>query len=163
MATAPKRSFDPAYLLDYSAEHVFYEFDMFLWSAKLCASRPALTATSEAEATRLSNALIEDFVIHLRNVIDFLYPKSPKDTDVVAADFCPSGGWQPTISGTLDDVRVRANKELAHLTTARIPGNRQSKGWDFTGLSTEILPVMHLFVSKALPARLSPEVEGVLV
>jgi len=158
---APTRPYDDAYLQAYSEEHVAYEFDMFLWSARLCASGAQLQAPSPSDTIRLSNVLLEGFVIHLRNVIDFFFLEKPKATDVVAADFCASGVWQPEISGTLDAARVRANKEIAHLSTARIAGAPVSKGWDFAALAAELHPVMRLFVAKALPARLSPKVATV--
>jgi len=118
-ASLPERPFDDAYLLAYSEEHVFYEFDMFLWSARVCGSVARLTAPSPTDAARLNSALIETLVVHLRNVIEFLYSKKPRPTDVTAADFCESGVWQHRISETLKAARDRADKELAHLTTAR--------------------------------------------
>jgi hypothetical protein len=104
-STSPERPFSDAYLIAYSEEHVFYEFDMFLWVAQVCGRGAKLAAPTEADTTRLSNVLIEAFVVHLRNVIDFLYLDKPKKTDVVAADFFAPGGWEglrPPISATLD-------------------------------------------------------------
>jgi hypothetical protein len=135
---------------------------MFLWAARLCASGAQLQAPSPPDAARLGNSLVESFVVHLRNVIDFLYLERPQPTDVVAADFCATGAWQSKISGTLEAARVRANKEIAHLTTARIAGTPPAKGWDFAGLAAELHPAMRLFVSKALPARLSSKVGMVI-
>ena len=104
--------------------------------------------------------MIEGFAIHLRNVIDFLYTK-PYPTDVVAADFLPVGEWEqirPAITNSLEVARIRANKEIAHLTTDRIPGTPPEKQWDCSGLVTEIRPILQLFLSKALPVRLGPKV-----
>ncbi len=163
-ARFPERPFDDAYLLAYSEEHVFYEFDMFLWSAELRGSGARLIARSPADLARLNSALTEIFVVHLRNVIDFFYPGpgKPWSTDVVAADFCGSGMWQPTTSVTLKDAHQRADKELAHLTTARIPGSPSGKEWDSIGLSAELRTVMRCFVKKALPSRLAPKVAAVI-
>jgi len=161
-ASLPKRPFREAYLLAYSEEHVFYEFDMFLWSARVCGSVAQLSAPSPADAIPMSSALTENFVVHLRNVIEFLYPKKPRRTDVTAADFCDSGVWQPTISETLNAARNRADKELAHLTTGRIPGSPRNKKWDCSGLSAELRPVMCCFVKNALGSRLSPKVAAVI-
>jgi hypothetical protein len=41
---------------------------------------------------RINNSLIESFVVHLRNLIDFLYLQAT-GTDVVAEDFFPAQGW----------------------------------------------------------------------
>ena len=161
----PARPFSDAYLLAYSAEHVAYEFDMFLWLAKVMAAGASLAAPTPAETTRLNNVLIEGFVVHLRNVIDFLYLDNPKPTDVVAADFFAPSAWQsmrPAMSATLQAARVRANKEIAHLTTDRIEGTPPNKGWDFGGLATEIRPILTLMATHALAARLSPNVSAVV-
>jgi hypothetical protein len=164
-SSSPARPFSDAYLVAYSEEHVVYEFGMFLWLAQVCGSGAKLGAPSAADGTRLSNVLIESFVVHLRNVIDFLYLDRPKATDVVAADFFDPGAWErlrPAISGTLETARVRANKEMAHLTTDRIAGSPPEKAWDFSSLATEIRLLMRLVARNALAARLSPRVSAVI-
>jgi hypothetical protein len=156
------RPFEDADLLAYSAEHVSYEFDMFLWSARVCSSVARISGPSPEDEARLNCALIENFVVHLRNVIEFLYRRKPRSTDVVAVDFCDSGAWRPTITRVLKAARKRADKELAHLTTARIAGAPPGKEWDFIGLEAELRPVMRCFVKKALPSRLSLKVTEVI-
>ena len=72
------------------------------------------------------SALLESFAIHLRNLIDFLYtdPKDAKPDDLVAADFFnSSAAWAPgAISRSLQEARVRANKEVSHITYKRKAG-----------------------------------------
>lgn len=153
------RPFSDAYLLEYSAEHVFYEVDMFFGMTELLNPKNRIGASSAAEVTRLNCAMIEAFGIHLRNLIDFLYMDSPKPTDVVAKDFCAS--WQtvrPTISQALNDARDRANKELAHLTTKRLAGGSPAKQWAFPTLAGEIKTLLYLFVKHARVSALSPVV-----
>ncbi len=158
--------FSDAYLVAYSAEHLAYEFDMFLWLADVCGNPLVrLGAPSSADGTHLGNALIESFVVHLRNVIDFLYLDRPKPTDVVAGHFFDPNVWhglRPPISSTLEAARVRANKEIAHLTTDRITGSPPEKAWDFKGLAVEIKPSMRLFAERALATRLSPRVAATI-
>ena len=86
----------------------------------------------------MRNLKIEGFVLHLQNVIDFLYI-SPKPTDLSASDFCKPGlGYgRPAMSQTLSEARTRANKEMAHLTTGRQFGTPVTKQWDFSGLLAE--------------------------
>ncbi len=155
------RPFADSYLLAYSGEHIKYEFDMFTWLGRVCGNPSVqVGAPSAADAARVNNVLIEGFAVHVRNVIDFLYLDKPKPTDVVAADFFSSGVWvqlRPPISATLEAARVRANKEIAHLTTRRIAGSPPEKGWDFAGLTAELLPLLHLFAAKAPPTRCSAE------
>ena len=137
-----QRPFTDSYLFAYSDEHVFYEIDHFFWLADLLDrsssiinprinpsspfGTPSLAVAGAAEdLRRLNNILIEGFVIHLRNVIDFLYTK-PQPTDVCAEDFFPAGDWdkiRPPLSSTLEAARIRANKEIAHLTIDRMTGN----------------------------------------
>lgn len=158
----PTQPFGDAYLLAYSAEHVRYEFDMFNWLGQVCGNPTVrLRAPSSEDATRLNNVLVESFAIHVRNVIDFLYMDTSKPTDVVAADFFPRADWaqtRPPISPSLNAARVRANKEIAHLTTDRIAGSPPEKAWDFAGLAAELRPVLRLFISGALSSRLSATV-----
>jgi hypothetical protein len=160
------RPFADSYLFDYSNEHVFYEVDHFFWLAELWGSPSfGLTAPSVADMARLKNVLIEGSVVHLRNIIEFLYPVRPQSTDVVAADFFPPGDWnkiRPAISSSLEDARIRANKEIAHLTTDRMAGTPPAKNWDFVGLADEIRPLLQLMSSQAQSTRLGPNVAGAI-
>jgi hypothetical protein len=160
-----ERPYTDAYLLAYSDEHVFYECDMFLWLAQVCGGGAKLGAPSVPDATRLNNVLIEAFVIHLRNVVDFLYLDRPKKTDVVAADFCTASSWaatRPAISAALDAARTRANKEIAHLTTDRLAARSPAKQWEFSVLAAEIRPLLQLFAKCAVPGRLSGRAAAVI-
>src|SRR5690242_15307593 len=96
----PRRPFtDDAYLYSYSHVHVFYEVDHFLWVANLIDKGALIRGSSPM---RVKNILVEAFVLHFRNVIDFLYPRDRVRTDdVTARDFIPAGNWDdiiPTIS-----------------------------------------------------------------
>jgi len=164
--TTPARPFTDAYLLAYSSEHLAYEVDMFfgMVELRLRPSFPSLLSVS-ADPIRLNNALIESFVVHFRNIIDFLYVDRPRPTDVVASDFFDPAAWEsrkPPLSGTLDTARRRANKELAHLTTDRIPGAPPEKIWDFNGLANELRPILRLFVTNGNGTRLSPSVAAAI-
>ena len=153
----PARPFNDAYLVTYSAEHIAYEVDMFFGMVEMLSCSHRICASSVAEAKRLNCALIEAFGMHLRNLIDFLYMSRPKPSDVVAADFC--GTWQtvrPALSPHLENARVRANKELAHLTTDRLAGAPPAKHWAVPALAEEIRPLLRLFVKHARVSALSP-------
>lgn len=155
------RPYSDAYLLNYSHEHVFYEVDMFLWLTQVCGGGAKVGAASSADTTRLSNVLIESFVVHLRNVVDFLYLDAPQKTDIVAADFCADGVWhsvRPGISPVLEKARTRANKEIAHLTTDRLAGSSPAKQWTFREMADEVQPTLGVFAKTALAGRLSDRV-----
>jgi hypothetical protein len=101
--------------------------------------------------------LLESFLIHLRNLIDFLHtPRVKEEDDVIASDFCP--GWSETMSSTLKAAKERANKELSHLTLERKSAHDPSKPWDVAGLFYEVSDVAKRFAAKASPTKLSPEV-----
>ena len=182
-----QRPYSDTDLMAYSAEHVAYEvrmlFEIVVVMTRQMAASPVATSTSTTTLTSLgaafsvpnsitpplatgpslpivtNNAYIESFMVHLRNLIDFLFDLNPKPTDVAAVDFCGGSGWQPTLSQSLRDARRRVHKELAHLTTDRIPGSSPEKHWDFGGLAQELRSVLHDFAAKALASRLSPQVK----
>jgi len=161
----PVRPFTDPYLLAFSGEHVAYEIDMFFGMVEVLTQSSLIGASSAAAAARLKNALIEAFVIHLRNLIDFLYLDRPQPNDVVAADFCGACIWEaqrPPITSSLDAARVRANKEIAHLTSQRIAGTPPEKAWEPSALAAEIRPLLRLFVTKAASVRLSPNVAAAI-
>ena len=161
LSSSPSRPFTDSYLLAYSEEHVSYEVQMFFTMIEIgVKGRVTLGGAPEITPT-LSNALLESIVIHLRNLIDFLYPKNPQLTDIVASDFFDPDQWESlrtALTDTLSAARVRANKEMAHLTTDRIFGIPPEKRWDFVGLATELRMVLQIFVKNAKQSRLSPNV-----
>jgi hypothetical protein len=110
----------------------------------------------------MNNVHVEAFMAHLRNLVEFLTTLNPDPTDVVAADFCAPGAWQPVLSQTLKDAKRRVNKELAHLTTGRISGSPARKTWDVNALAAELRPLLRDFTTKAAPTRLSPRVKSAI-
>jgi hypothetical protein len=136
-----------AELVAYSGDHLLYEWQLFLFTKK---------ELSEEIGGPMRFVLIESFLIHLRNLIDFFYTTG-RDDDVVAADFCP--GWNERISDKLREAKARANKELTHLTLKRRHVSDPSKVWDMDGLFQEVHVAAKAFVAKASPAKLHPNVE----
>ena len=166
MATAViKRPYSDSYLRGYSDEHVFYEIFMLLGTGEAISNQVSVGGQTVAQARMIANLLVEGFVIHLCNVIDFLYLERPQATDVVAADFYESGGWEnirPAISPTLEAARIRAHKDLAHLTTNRQEGNIVTKEWAAVALLSDLRPVLNLFVVHARQGALSPEIAKIV-
>jgi hypothetical protein len=161
MTSPPKRPFSNDYLLKYSHEHVYYEFDMLLGLSDLWTRVGRISAPSDDDALRIKNALVESSVIHVRNVVDFLYIDNPGETDVVAADFYAPGAWKaerPASSSVLDRAKRRANKEIAHLSSSRMAGEPPEKLWNFPALAKDLLPIMRAMASGADNLRLSSNV-----
>jgi len=104
------------------------------------------------------NVLIESCILHLRNLTEFFYPANAQPDDVIAALYAPTWASQgPAISPTLKTARIRANKELAHLTVTRKPDHDPDKLWNFATISGEMKPVIEAFVRLADASKLHPE------
>jgi hypothetical protein len=132
------------HVLQEASKHLHYEF----WMLASLAGGLASGITADLW---LRNALLESFVIHVRVLIDFLYAERPKPDDVIAADyFSPSEEWEklrPAQSETLERARIRAHKELAHLTYARLNVTPETKPWPFIEIAKEIHSVMDIFLA----------------
>jgi hypothetical protein len=131
----------------FSGEHLLYELQLLLFTGQELGRVPIPVMRS---------VLIESFLIHLRNLIDFFYTPRTKEDDVIAADFCP--GWNESISNTLKSAKERANKELSHITLGRKSGLDPSKPWDVGALYQEVHEVATRFAVKASLAKLSAKV-----
>jgi hypothetical protein len=145
-------------LASFADEHLFYEAQMFVNARE--AMPKVLPRTFEM------NALIEVCVLHFRNLVDCFYLSTPKADDVIAADYVAAWDRQrPPVSTLLENGRTRANKEMAHLTTRRIPGGPPGKVWDFDALSAELRPAIRDFVGLVgvgkLPQRVVSELQKI--
>jgi len=144
---------DTSGLRDYSLNHVRYEAWMFFSVADLFTL--PFDAGSQELAFVLRNVVIEGIGNHARNLIDFFYPRDTvKDNDVIAADYFPRGVLPSTFPSindaqTLECARRRADKELAHLTTARMSGAPPEKQWPTQDIAAELLGLLQEFVMTA--------------
>ncbi len=164
-STGTSRPFHDPFLEMYSAEHVWYEIDMLVGIGRYLSMPTAVSGPTLDDARRVNNLFVEGFGIHIRNVIGFLYSNQPGPTDVVASDFCAPGAWhkvRPPMSMAISKARTRANKELAHLTTARIAGDAPEKKWDAVGLLKELKPVLKLWLRSVKPSALSTRVKELI-
>jgi hypothetical protein len=140
---------DDDWFTNFSGQHLFHELKMFWWLHKKIHAE----GKTPPEDDYMRDALVEAFVLHLRNLIDFFYPRpSAKPTDVIATNFMDNpGDWDiPTsISAALQSARDRADKELNHLTQQRKDEGDPTKTWDVHAVFTEIKGVAEKFVGKA--------------
>lgn len=149
--------------LDYSEEHLAYEIWMLVRASEaarnmtLIAQQPP---TTEADVVT-ANAIIESMVLHLGNLVWFLYPKETRDIDVVAFDF--HDNWnaaRPPIAPGLSEIRRRAFDETTRLTLKR-SADPQDKQWRFDRY-VEVVDVLRTFARGANPARLHQRVRTLL-
>lgn len=149
-------SFSPEYLRDYSNEHLWYEIWMFFQTGVVLP-----VGVDSPEVGFISNAILESFAIHLRNLLDFFYPNGrPKPDDIVAAYYYHDGELPPTFppkSELLNNSEVRAHKQVSHLTTKRFTGHHPEKRWHTATLMGEMAELVMAFVETASHDRLPPE------
>jgi hypothetical protein len=135
-------------LTKYSGEHLLYEITMFWW----------LSGAIWYTDGYMHDALLESWVGHLRNLINFLCRPRQQD-DVIAADFFDNpGAWPQSESDKLKTARVRADKELSHITGKRKYTSDKDKGWDVAGLFHEIEGIAKKFAATASEVKLHPDV-----
>lgn len=150
-------------LQQYAREHIHYELWMFLRLGQYLMEAPQPVGDQDRV---IRNAVIESFVIHLRNLIAFLYSVRVQTKDIIAADyFRDADDWyakRPQISRELRVARERSHKEIIHLTTERISGTPPQKGWPVTALVREIKELMRLFAELASAERVDPAIQRVI-
>jgi hypothetical protein len=140
-------------LTKYSGEHLLHELKMFWW----------LTGAMSYMDGYMHDALLESWVVHLRNLILFFCHGKRNADDVIAKDFIDNPSeWSLSESKPLETARERANKELSHITEKRKYTGEKGKDWDVAGLFQEIHDTAKKFVSKASAAKLHSDVRRLL-
>ena len=97
------------------------------------------------------NIYLESFLVHTRNLRDFLF-SPPRGDDVSATHFFepPDAEWDESVKDWcpyLDANKSRLNKSLAHLSYERI-GYEPYKGWDCGVIHTEMTAAWNEFWSR---------------
>jgi hypothetical protein len=101
-------------ILRSAAGHVAYELRMWQWAANLLNG-----IGPEQQNTPERNALIESYLLHLRNLIEFFRSEGRKTDDVVALLYVPR--WNVGDYGSsLESAWVSLNKRLNHITMERL-------------------------------------------
>ena len=150
----------PTRLRKYSDEHVAYEVEMLRNAAAYSLVQippPYIPVTGF-----FSNSRTEAFALHLRNLIEFLFPdRWWQRDDVKAHHFLASrsayADWikvRPRLSALLTKAKGRADVEVAHLTKHRKAGTPPPKYWNADVLLPELDKVLTVFAAQADPERL---------
>jgi len=135
--------------LEQASEHVKYEIDML----RATASFLSVSWSATDQVTRY--AYLESFVLHLRNLIDFLYPPPNRHPDDILSDHYVSrvtewNGRRPAKTPLLSDAKDRANKLGAHLSYRRAD---RDKAWDWVTILVQLKPVFSCFLDHLPEAR----------
>ncbi len=128
------------------AADVSYEMGMF----RECCSWLQRDAEVPRASSLLRNAVLEAYLIHLRNLSHFFHPSdSAHLEDILAQDFLPEHATygSPPKPQTLQDARIPLNQLLAHLSYGR---RVQRSAWNVHMLTREMaMLVVHFLL--ALP------------
>jgi len=133
-----------------------YEIWMFNEMVKSLSSQPPEPGNPQY------NALVESFVQHTRNLIEFFYPPNKVHLDTLIAPdfFLDRDQWGKDISEWLDDVRIRANKLLAHLTYDRVLKYKDDKGWEYFEITEHLNSIFAEFLEKVPQDRLGDKLKN---
>jgi len=127
-----------------ASKHLYYEYTMMKEISSSISKR-------EMKKRWLNNAALEAFIIHVRALIDFLFNDKPYEDDIIAQDFFISpelwNNVRPEIPDSLQKAKKRADKEMAHLTYARLDVSPQAKLWPFLKIEYEIDLIMGIFLN----------------
>lgn len=150
-----KRTMTDSELSAFSEEHLSYEVDNFL----ACAA--VLVFEGQKYNAHIRNALIESFTLHARSVLSFLYNDRPREDDAHAQEFLKAGlVWteiRRPIPDSLANLKRRVDKEIAHLTYARMEVNGEDKAWHLPPIIVDFIPVLDRFFGNSDPAKLHPK------
>lgn len=125
---------------DLREHHLKYEIDMLLFDAESLISRKN---NENNQMYPLQNALLESYLIHLRNIIDFLWGLPKHKSDIYAGLFIPKGSpvsqnfskERDKVSGeSITSIKDRINKQISHLTSDRT-NNDIDRQWDVRGIT----------------------------
>jgi len=135
------------------SEHVRYEWEMFAE----CVRRLMINDYRQSDLF-LHNALITDFSVHTRNLLDFFYPTIIHSDDLLAGDYFDNptdwGNLRPELTPTLVESRDKVNKQTAHLTEMRVTWSDDKRSWKWVQIYNDLGAVWNLFVAKVAPEKL---------
>ncbi|HEX6999036.1 MAG TPA: hypothetical protein VF322_12915 [Gammaproteobacteria bacterium] len=126
-------------------DRLWYEYWMLRCTARLQPAEPALR-----------QAVAESFALHVRNVVDFLYPPEP-GLEAPSAELWLGERWRalrPPLSPVVAEARRRAGAVLADLGRSAEAAPDGALGAPRLVISQEIQKAMDLFVSHLPRAEL---------
>lgn len=136
--------------------HLRYEFRMLLATARLILARGL--------PSNHGYALLESWVLHVRNLIDFFYAPKRLD-DIVMVEFASDEdgiGDFPDITTELERARERANKEMAHLTYSRVGKSEADRQWAVGLITVQLIERMKAFADLVADNEIAAEVRKML-
>ncbi len=119
-------------------------YEMWMLNSILHVSNSVLSNLSSSQV--VSNALLESFLVHARNLKDFL-EKTKQDDDIVCSDFLDNNGLHINkISVNLQsDIKNKINKYLSHLTETRM---HTKPAWKLDEIKKEVNKSLEVFFNQ---------------
>ncbi len=160
MPCSQQENDDNAVNRDYLKEHFVYEVDMLMFSFSRLAE--FLNTRNEGEDPGSKNMMLEDFILHARNLRNFFYG-SKKKKDAVAIDFVEDlVRWSKVRPKEREKRGIKrvykhASKELAHLTYKRKHKVSEKTKWPCNTILREILEVVDGFIDCVRKEYMSDE------
>lgn len=108
-------------------EHFAYEVKM------LCVSLEGIILSIQQGNIWMKNLAIENFLLHFRNLVEFLYFEKKYDDDARSKEFINAANWSLLYKSYTKESKklyFRACKEVDHLTYSRFYGTPPEKAWD---------------------------------
>lgn len=125
-------------------EHFIYEINMF------CASLESIITFKAQNNFWIDNLALENFLLHFRNTIEFLYFEKKYSDDARAKEFISSDNWsllEKSYSGETKRLYTRACKEVGHLTYSRFYGTPPEKQWNCSKIFKETIHEVKNFLN----------------
>ena len=129
------------------APHIGYEAERL----RFVAAHPEFMAASNH-----GGALRESFLVHFRNLIDFLYAPRKFKTDAIAADYLDGVSWTPNTPSWWEEDKERSNKLLHHPAYERVEYEKTGElKWkrDFRDQAAHLLNDWQGFLAALPPDR----------
>jgi hypothetical protein len=102
--------------------HVWYEVKMMVHTAR---------RGTPAGDDVLGFTVLESYLLHVRNLAEYLTKTNPRKTDLVASDYFDQPWGGVTLPADFDITAI--HRRLAHLTTERLATNVPGQGYSWAG------------------------------
>jgi hypothetical protein len=133
-------------------DEVLYEIEMFV------------SLPMDSPQNVLHNALAEAYLLHARVLNEFFQTSQRRGDLVMASDF----GFAPAPIDPMNEIEMRHEKALAHLTYARLNMSGTSKTWLYKNFSSKIRTrilefLYHMLKNRPIPLSEEQEARCVAV
>lgn len=140
---------------DYLEYHTRMFVETLLWLRDSCAQG--------APKNTLWNAVLEDYLVHARLLIQFICNSSVKyDTDVVAVHYFHDlpDSYTPLSDKFLDDWERKIGGNLVHITTKPMPTLKSQQEWPIDEIASRLVPGLKTFFTVVPDTRLAANVRN---